>query len=103
MCGFSIVYSSCSTRSIPLTVEDRVLSPPEGLDVFNPYPMFGNEGGWPRGYPLDQIVNKTTYQSSQMTNVASLKNFFVFQSLANNDPDYDAIYRCVFACFSKFS
>jgi len=80
-------------KSIPLDIGGEVLSPAPGLDLFNPYPTFGNPGGWPRGYPLDQIVNRSTFEVARMHNVAAQGNFFVHQSLANHDPDYDAIYR----------
>ena len=81
-------------------MRSKVLSPPPGLDLFNPYPMFGNEGGWPRGFPLDQILNKTTYAPTHVEDVTAKNNFYVHQSLADHDPDYDAIYRSTFAGLS---
>uniref|UniRef100_A0A7S1INI2 Glycosyl transferase CAP10 domain-containing protein n=1 Tax=Eutreptiella gymnastica TaxID=73025 RepID=A0A7S1INI2_9EUGL len=88
-----LIIDGNELESIPTSMQGEVLSPRGHPDVFNPYPMFGNVGGWPRGYPLDQILNKTTYESTEMENVVAKNNFYVHQSLANHDPDYDAIYR----------
>ncbi len=69
--------------------------------VFNPYPFFeATHSGkdafvWPRGFPLGFIRDTEAYDSShvhQIKNV-SLENIAVFQSLADHDPDVDAIYR----------
>ena len=79
--------------SIPLKMAGTVRAPPGGLEVYNPYPTFGNPGGWPRGFPLDQIVNKTTFDPNVLKDLPDKDNFYVHQSLANHDPDYDAIYR----------
>ena len=66
--------------------------------LFNPYPFFKpvDKLGesvfvWPRGFPLNFIKDPFTYDivsiPSESTTVA------VWQSLADNDPDVDAIYR----------
>lgn len=91
-----LLLEAHDTNSIPILMPGKVLSPEPAkgtLDVFNPYPMFGNPGGWPRGFPLDQIINKTTFEAAKLKDVSSKNNFYVHQSLANNDPDYDALYR----------
>jgi hypothetical protein len=90
-----LILEGDDDKSIPLRLDGEVLAPPDTLEVFNPYPQFGNPGGWPRGYPMDQIVNRSTYHSDRMVDVSTLHSgaFYVHQSLANNDPDYDAIYR----------
>jgi len=58
------------------------------LPVVNPYAYFGHPSVWPRGYPLesinDDISNEFYYDSA---------NTLIQQSLANGDPDVDAIFR----------
>jgi len=64
--------------------------------VFNPYPMLGcpyRNQCWPRGFPLGQVLNKawnTTFSKPQQV---PLKSFGVLQSLADVQPDVDAIFR----------
>ena len=69
--------------------------------VFNPYPFFEatHDGKyafvWPRGFPLGFIRDAEAYDTSHVhrTENVSLENVAVFQSLADHDPDVDAIYR----------
>ena len=57
----------------------------------NPYPYFGAPDTWPRGIPLDDI---RPLASEILTVTAGPpKSLGVVQSLANHDPDVDAIYR----------
>ena len=58
----------------------------------NPYPWFGHERAWPRGYPLGLL------QVDQRLEVdgPTLRPSFIQQYLANGEPDVDAIYRLVF-------
>jgi len=72
---------------------------------WNPYPAFcpsDKEGQprflWPRGQPLSSIRDNKTFsggvtESQQLLNNCS--KIGVFQSLANHNPDVDAIYRMV--------
>ena len=55
----------------------------------NIYNYFSNEIVWPRGYPLDEIHNSANYhvENSRPVEVG------VWQGLADNDPDVDAIFR----------
>jgi hypothetical protein len=65
-------------------------------EVINPYPSFGAPLAWPRGYPMDQIRLSTNSSSSTFhlrTKNTEKKKIAVIQSLANHDPDVDAIYR----------
>jgi hypothetical protein len=68
----------------------------ESCAVFNPYPYMGGPGtagmpSWPRGLPLDRILNPCpTHQSISK---APTSRIGVVQSLANHDPDVDAMYR----------
>eukprot|EP01006_Ploeotia_vitrea_P031135 TRINITY_DN63440_c0_g1_i1.p1 TRINITY_DN63440_c0_g1~~TRINITY_DN63440_c0_g1_i1.p1 ORF type:complete len:384 (+),score=14.84 TRINITY_DN63440_c0_g1_i1:157-1308(+) len=69
-----------------------------GVPVFNPYPLYGSDS-WPRGFPLQFIRNETTTaKKSDLQNLHKLStqeksSLWVHQSLANQDPDFDAIYR----------
>ena len=61
--------------------------------VFNPYPYFSvNETyTWPRGQPLEHIRNPATVPKLCLSN--NRRNIGVIQSLANIEPDVDAVYR----------
>ena len=50
---------------------------------------------WPRGFPLDKIqsASKTTLCGSLCSKKCNESNFGVLQSLADYEPDVDAIYR----------
>ena len=67
---------------------------PETL-VFNPYPVLGCPSSicWPRGFPLNEIQNVETWQASFRESIKPLKSFGVLQSLADVQPDVDAIFR----------
>ncbi|CAN0343703.1 unnamed protein product, partial [Ascophyllum nodosum] len=76
----------------------------ESAVVHNPYPCFGGPGNvWPRGFPLNAINE----ESSVPCGVIAEKKYRhkrreaprplgVLQSLANHDPDVDAIYRLTY-------
>lgn len=105
------------------TDDDNVLIDPEGLTrladfadskekmdvplaagehhLFNPYPRFRPvrartarpEGVcWPRGFPLEYVKDTST-AGEEVRGRVSTDAVGVYQSLANNDPDVDAIYR----------
>jgi hypothetical protein len=64
--------------------------------MLNPYPLLGAETfSWPRGFPLEYIKNNTTQPKVDDLRVSDVEfqRVGVLQSLANNDPDVDAIYR----------
>ncbi|KAJ1464662.1 hypothetical protein T484DRAFT_1649289, partial [Baffinella frigidus] len=60
--------------------------------VVNPYPMFGPKTTWPRGLPLDLVKNTDTRTYSRGWN-NSCGHLGILQSLADEDPDVDAIFR----------
>src|SRR3989338_2120725 len=67
-----------------VTTLDEVSSP----QVLNIYALFTKKKVWPRGFPLNFINKKITYQATKR------KIFpYIQQSLADLDPDVDAIYR----------
>ena len=71
--------------------------------LYNPYPDFGPSSSprpvdrenlivWLRGFPLEFITTRETYSQPAASDVA-LTEVAVFQSLADHNPDVDAIYR----------
>lgn len=58
------------------------------LPVVNPYAHFGHASVWPRGYPLEALG--VTQPARFRKSVA---NCWIQQSVANGDPDVDAIFR----------
>lgn len=66
---------------------------------FNPYPVMGAPylPSWPRGLPIEDIKVSSKMGDIELyykTNI-SISNIGVVQSLADNDPDVDAMYRVV--------
>eukprot|EP00956_Cyclotella_meneghiniana_P022062 scaffold41048_cov24-Cyclotella_meneghiniana.AAC.1 len=68
--------------------------------VFNPYPIMGGpENSWPRGFPVQEIKNEQSYVSigregAEFDEVTLADGQLgVVQSLANKQPDVDAMYR----------
>lgn len=59
--------------------------------MVNPYAYFGHGDIWPRGYPLEFRSWSHLYSSDIFTRSTVVPS--VQQSLANGDPDVDAIYR----------
>ena len=71
----------------------RVVDHP--LHLYNNY-MVQSETShniWPRGFPLDEIKNPVTWNTTLKSGKKSAKTISVIQSLADNDPDIDALYR----------
>ena len=66
------------------------------LNIVNPYPLLGaTHFSWPRGFPLQQINNSTNQATASWsaTTTINTSQIGVVQSLANHNPDVDAIYR----------
>jgi STELLO glycosyltransferases len=69
--------------------------------VVNPYPSYGTFSMWPRGLPLDLIRGLTTptndiNNNKHNENISHMEGRVgcgIIQSLANVEPDVDAIYR----------
>lgn len=61
--------------------------------TLNPYPFFGASKAWPRGIPLDQVRDSTADTRTVEVSQGHGRKIGVIQSLANHDPDVDAIYR----------
>lgn len=68
--------------------------------LFNPYPFFEpvDKSGkdqfvWPRGFPLEFIHDPDTFEISSFPVDPRVSRVAVYQSLADIDPDVDAIFR----------
>ena len=63
--------------------------------LINPYMYFGVDEttSWPRGFPLDRIRDEKTSNLVTCPVNISLVEIGVIQSLANNEPDVDGVYR----------
>jgi hypothetical protein len=63
--------------------------------TYNPYVMLGapHLPSWPRGLPLDHIKNNATWNTTLTRLSVPSSSIGVIQSLADSDPDVDAIYR----------
>ncbi|CAM9526473.1 unnamed protein product [Discosporangium mesarthrocarpum] len=63
------------------------------IHVHNPYPCYGGPMNvWPRGFPLNEVTNPEAVVCNPVNATNGLK-VGVIQSMANHDPDVDAIYR----------
>lgn len=88
-------------RSLPPTlkvvaIKSQGLGQGKGAAVsFNPYPIMGAPTlpCWPRGLPLEDIKREGTNQSALYDTTLDTARVGVIQSLANHDPDMDAIFR----------
>jgi hypothetical protein len=57
--------------------------------IFNAYAEFTKEKIWPRGFPLECILENKEKKFEQIKN----PSIGIWQGLVNNEPDVDAIYR----------
>jgi hypothetical protein len=62
-----------------------------GLGFINIYSLFTDQKIWPRGLPLSLINKKDDQLENSLINTRS--NVGIWQGLADEDPDVDAIYR----------
>lgn len=58
----------------------------------NIYELFTDQHIWPRGFPLKYIKNRTLQQADSITKNCQIG---IWQGLADDDPDVDAVYRLV--------
>lgn len=71
----------------------RVLGDFKGF--VNVYKFFSQEKIWPRGFPLDMLKNDLA-KSKLAANIVDASGLFIFQDLADGDPDVDAIWRLTY-------
>lgn len=61
-------------------------------EVWNPYTYFlPGHKIWPRGFPLEKI--NASFESEKLPLVSNFSDVDILQTLVNNEPDVDAIYR----------
>ena len=58
---------------------------------FNVYRAFSSKQIWPRGFPLEELSTQTAVPTAGLVE----KECLIQQSLANGDPDVDAVYRLI--------
>ena len=62
--------------------------------LYNLYPqMSTNPHAWPRGFPLEAVKDNRTFTAAFTPRAWTARRLGVIQSLADNDPDVDGIYR----------
>lgn len=80
----NIPYSSWGKNIIEISKLNTIIN-----DGFvNVYSLYTEEKVWPRGFPLERILEK-----KKIKTVNKRSKIGVWQFLANKDPDVDAIYR----------
>lgn len=91
----NILYSSNDIKNIlDFNLEKfEFVTPNVNSNYINPYDLFlKNEKysyAWPRGFPLERIKDKKScFEVSEKP-----AKIYIWQSLADNDPDVDAIFR----------
>jgi len=65
---------------------------PEGRDIVNIYSLFTRQPIWPRGFPLTRITAPESIPDPSALTSQSVR-IGIWQALADDDPDVDAIYR----------
>lgn len=74
--------------------EGRFAATPENKGFINIYKLYTNQHIWPRGLPLQFVLDPNAQVSSAALSEQELR-VGVWQGLADEDPDVDAIYRLV--------
>ena len=64
---------------------------PENLGFVNIYELYTSQKIWPRGYPLRHIKKASSIPHEKISNQEVKVG--IWQGLANEDPDVDAVYR----------
>ena len=76
------------------SMEGTFVTSPAGKGFINIYKNFTSHHIWPRGYPLDLILNREHNLKNEELTPQDVK-IGIWQGLADSDPDVDAIYRLV--------
>ena len=71
------------------TSKPKEITAPKFVNI---YSLYTDKHVWPRGFPLDRILSKEKVVVSQQRGL-DVPNVLIWQGLADNDPDVDAIYR----------
>jgi hypothetical protein len=99
--GAEVIYDTDDDNilKMPLETVSRFLRPTQaaflleegGPPVTNVYPLFTSNLSWPRGFPLGHINDPASV--GRVAGVGDLRDVGIIQSLADHDPDVDAVYR----------
>jgi len=106
-CGANIIYETDDDNSLIIPDQLSLLSSNDLLNVseaiasigsnyanfVNPYAYFGRPDIWPRGYPLRAIRDAQSNEFYNVRQPGFVVHGWIQQSLADLDPDVDAIYR----------
>lgn len=71
---------------------DRYECTPQNAGFINIYRGFTNQPIWPRGFPLERILDPASQDGLAQWKTTPVE-IGVWQALADDDPDVDAIYR----------
>ena len=86
-----------STSKIDSFSEVQLVQPilDDSDKVYNPYPSLGapEKTCWPRGFPIDLIKNNWNLEFTKEMPANQDGKIGVMQSLADFQPDLDALYR----------
>lgn len=87
------IFSGMAQRTMQVQTVD--MPPKYSHRALNPFPLMGANisGTWPRGLPLHLVKNAEAMGLPGDIQVLPLSNFGVIQSVCNQDPDVDAVYR----------
>ena len=88
-----VLLDSSTVRAAPPTKVDLDAV---NVTVFNPYPLYGAEDAWPRGFPLNWVkptLRADGHYDKHCLTATRHCRAVVQQWLANQDPDVDAIFR----------
>ena len=96
--GFSSPIGSMVSKRASQKIMVRYLSSTEkSIKVFNPHPLMNTsvENTWPRGFPLSQVLNRSSSGSGRNVFVGAVprSSVAVLQYVSDGDPDVDAIFR----------
>ena len=83
----------------------KILKPNERIAYKNIYSYFSNieHPFWPRGFPLDQLLNdSSTICDNDIIAVKNKQNINLWQCMVDGDPDIDAIHRLIYTKTPKF-
>jgi hypothetical protein len=83
------------SAGIPLPRPNALIDEVETqFKLYNLYPQMSTApSSWPRGFPLESIKDRRTWNSSFTRRRWPARRVGVVQSLADHDPDVDGIYR----------
>lgn len=80
-------------KSFPTGIATDAETYDTGRKYVNVYSHFTEEHVWPRGLPLNEVINQEANVEVTQPITISRKNAPILQGLADLEPDVDAIYR----------